>query len=281
MTSRVATIARNDFERAVRNRLLWGTWPLVFLLMVPTFWQSLAGTNFTVREIVLNVTYDFRTYVVVIVAVVAYNAVVGERESGTVKFVLGLPSTRRDLVVGKLLSRTALVVVALVPILAVLDVVLLVRTGGLYLATFVPVAVWILLYAVAWTGFTVGLSAAFATQYRTLAAVTGTYLFYSTEVDIWGTFVRPAFAFVATGTPSTDAYVSLGSGTEPLWVAYTGRLNPVSVFAVGAESIAALVDPAATVGYPGANLFGVVVLVSFGLLPFLVGCRRFDRADLG
>jgi len=280
MSSRVLTIAREDFRQALQNRLLWGAFALVFLLMVPTFWQSLGGRTFTITEKITYIPYDFRMYVVILVAIVAYNSVVGERESGTLRLLLGLPGTRRDVLLGKLLSRVSLVFLTLVPILLILDVILAIKYGTLYLATYLPVALWILLYGVLWTGFTIGLSATFSSQYRTLAALASTYLFFSSLVDIWSTFVLPAFSFLFTGTLSTSEYASFGTGTEPLWVSYTGRLNPIAAFLVGSEWVVSLVDPATQVTHVLPNLFGILVLVLFGVVPLFVGYVRFQRTDL-
>lgn len=280
MSSRVLTIAREDFRQALRNRLLWGAFVLVFLLMVPTFWQSLGGGAFTLKEKITYIPYDFRMYVVILVAVVAYRSVVGERESGTLRLLLGLPGTRRDVLLGKLISRVALVVLTLVPILVILDVILAIRYGTFYLATFLPVSLWILSYSILWTGFTIGLSAVFSSQYRVLAALASTYLFFSSLVDIWSTFVLPLFSFLFTGSFSTRWYSSLGTGTEPLWVSYTGRLNPIAAFLVGSEWIVSLTETATPVTHVLPNLFGVAVLVLFGVGPLLIGYWRFQSVDL-
>lgn len=280
MNSRALTIAREDFRQVLRDRLLWGAFVLVFLLMVPTFWQSLGGGVFTIKEKIMYVPYDFRMYIVILVAVVAYKSIVGEREAGTLRLLLGLPATRRDVIVGKLISRVSLVILSLVPILVILGAILTVKYSPFYLATFLPVALWILLYGVLWTGFTIGLSAMLSTQYRTLAALAGTYLFFSSLVDIWSTFVQPIFSFLFTGSLSTRWYSSLGTGTEPLWVNYTGRLNPIAAFLVGSEWFVSLTDSTTPVIDVLPNLFGIGVLVAFGVVPLLIGYQRFQRIDL-
>lgn len=280
MKSRALTIAREDFRRALRDRLLWGTFTLVSLLMIPTFWQSLRGSTFTVREKITYIPYDFRMYVVILVAVVAYNAIVGEREKGTIRLLIGLPGTRRDVIVGKLMSRVLIVLITLVPILLVLDVILAVKYGALYLDTYLPIALWIIAYGMLWSGFTVGLSAMFSSQYRTLAALTCTYLLFSSMVDIWSTFVLPIFSFLFTGTFSTRWYSSLGTGTEPLWVGFTGRLNPISAFLAGSEWVVSLTTSTTSTTQLLPNLFGIIVLTFFGCGPLVVGYWWFRRADL-
>ncbi|USZ66739.1 ABC transporter permease [Halorussus salilacus] len=280
MNSRTLTIAREDFRRALRSRLLWGTFTLISLLMIPTFWQSLRGGTFTVREKITYIPYDFRMYVVILVAVVTYNAIVSEREKGTIRLLIGLPGTRRDVILGKLISRVSLVLITLVPILFILDVILAVKYGTLYLDTYLPIAFWIIAYGVLWSGFTVGLSAMFSSRYRTLAALTCTYLFFSSMVDIWSTLVLPVFSFLFTGTFSTRWYSSLGTGTEPLWVGFTGRLNPISAFLAGSEWIVSLTTSTISTTHLLPNLFGIMVLAFFGGGPLIVGYWRFCQVDL-
>lgn len=281
MNSRVLTIAREDFKHALRDKLLWGAFALVALLMVPTFWRNSDSGVFTIRKVISILPFDFRMYIVILVAVVSYRAIVGERESGTVRLLLGLPGTRRDIVVGKLLSKIVMVVITLVPILVILDVILAVKYGTLYLDTVIPVFGLMILYAVVWTGFVVGVSAAFSTQYRTLAALICTYLFFSSLVDIWSTFVLPLFSLVFSGKFSTIPYQSLGTGTEPLWVSYTGRLNPIATFGITGKWLGSLADPATPTTYLLPNIFGIMMLVLFGFVPLLIGYYRFERADLG
>ncbi|MGM0592069.1 MAG: ABC transporter permease subunit [Halobacteriota archaeon] len=281
MSSRTLTIARADFGRILHDRLVWGAFALLCLLMIPTFWQSLNGSVYTTSETIGHLPMNFRLYVVILVATVALTSVVGERESGTIRLLLGLPGTRRDVVVGKLLSRCAALTITLVPIFVVLDVILLVRFGSLYLDTFAPIALWMLFYGLVWTTFTVGVSAAFTSWYRTLAAVAVTYLCLSSLVDIWSLLVVPLFVFVFTGTLSTYTGSSLGTGQEPLWYSYVGRLNPIASFVVGGDWVASVATSAGPVTQVLPNLFGIVVLLGFGAVPFLLGLRRFQVADLG
>lgn len=43
-----------------------------------------------------------------------YGAILHERNSGSIRFLLGLPNSRRDIVVGKFLGRSGTVAVPLV-----------------------------------------------------------------------------------------------------------------------------------------------------------------------
>jgi ABC-type transport system involved in multi-copper enzyme maturation permease subunit len=275
MTSRIRTIAREDVRHVLRDRLLWGALVLVFLLTVPLFWQVLGGHSSPIEDIA-NLAYNLRIYVAILAGVIAVKSVVGERESGTVRLLLGLPGTRRDVVLGKLISRVSMVIVVLLMLFVSLAGVLLLRAGGQYLVVILPVALWTLLYGAAWTGLTVGASAAFDSWYRTLAAFGVTYIVFSPAVRIWETLVLPLLAVPFTGTVGVGATSSLGTGMAPVWYQYVGRLNPIASYVLGSVWVT---DPnPSTIG---PNLFGVLVLLFFGTIPLLVGYRRFERADLG
>lgn len=271
MTARVLTIAREDFRHVLRDRLVWGGFALVFLLTVPPFWQSL-GNRAAATEQIGGLAYNFRLYAVILVAVVAVKSVVGERESGTVRLLLGLSGTRRDIVLGKLVSRVSILLAVLMPTFAILCVILVIRSGEPHIGTFVLTVLWMLLYGIVWTSFTVGVSAAFGSWYRTLAAFGVTYLVFSPALGFWQTLVLPLFAVPFTGSLGVGTVSSLGSGVAPVWYQYVGRLNPITAFVVGSTTHSTQLEP---------NLFGVVVLTLFGTVPLLVGYRYFERADLG
>lgn len=279
MSSRLSAIAREDFRHVLRDRLLWGGFALTFLLTVPNFWQSARGrVRDTALKAMGSLPYLLRTYVVILAVVVAYGAVVSERESGTVRLLLGLPGTRRDVVAGKTASRVATLLLALAPLLGVFAVVIAVKYGSLPVVPYAVLTGWILLYGVTWTLFTVGVSAAFSSRYRVLVAVLATYGFFSPVVDIWGLVVEPAFALLFTGTlsvPQTSANLS-----GPLWYVYVQRLNPTFTFITADNWFLSFATPAESTLPSSPYLFGVLVLLLFGVVPLAVGHWRFERTDL-
>lgn len=279
MRSRVRTIAREDFAHNLRDRLVWGGFALLFLLMVPAAWQNIRFRD-SARAAVSNLPGRFQPFLIVFVVAVAYTAVVGERETGTDRILLGLPGTRSDVVVGKLVSSVTTVVVALVPIFALLGGIIAITQGGLPLGGFVLVAGWILAYSISWTGFVVGLSATFTSQYRVLAAVLGTYGLFAPQAQIWYRVVRPSIGLVATGEFSNDLY-QLPPEREPWWLPYTDAINPTISLETTGSMLATVADSGLQVTNMGPILFAVLVLGLLAVIPMLVGYRRFERTDLG
>lgn len=269
--SRRWTIARRDLASARRNRLLWGAFALLFLLVVPSFW-SMAGSRRPVDQLappaiqaVGRIPGYLSTYLFVLVAALAYAAVVSERESGTVRLLLGLPGTRRDVLAGKLLSRGALLVATLVPLLALLGLIVLFRLGSLPVAAFLAVSAWVLLYGLGWTTFAVGLSAAFDSQYRALAAVAGTYIALAWNAPIWKAVLEPLLTAL------------LPSGLHP----YVPSLNPTLTLGVTGSWLVAQFSARTTDVGAGPAAVSALSLLAVALAGLLVGARRFQRADLG
>jgi ABC-type transport system involved in multi-copper enzyme maturation permease subunit len=137
---------------------------------------------------------------------------------------------------------------------------------------------WLIIYAAVWTAVTVGYSAAFESEYRTLGALVATYVTFSFDFGVWSAVVRPAFALVFTGSLDPPAYDSLGAA--PLWLQVTERLNPLVNFWQAMQYSVELVGPGSTAGGPLPHAIGTVLFLSFGALVLVWGNHRFGRVDL-
>ncbi|ELY25609.1 hypothetical protein C499_14040 [Halogeometricum borinquense DSM 11551] len=98
------------------------------------------------------------------------------------------------------MSRLSLVVVTLLPLFVVLGVLMSSVYGGIPLVAFGLTAGWLLFYTSVWTTFVVGVSAAFTSPFRVLAAICGTYLFFSPVTRIWDMVVMCLFSLVFAGS---------------------------------------------------------------------------------
>lgn len=275
----VVRLAREDLRRASRSRLLWGAVALLCVMFLPSTGASARPGIHPIGEYLLVVVLDLMTFSLVVVVAAGASAVAGEQVSGTIRFVLGLPVTRRDLVVGKLLSRTGIVVLAVVIVLGVANVVVLQGYGGAYLLRFWTMGAWMVAYVVVWSAVTVGYSAAVGSSYRAVAGVAVTYVGFSLNFGVWDVLVRPVFAFVFTGSLSSPSYGTLSSA--PLWLRATERLNPLIDFWAAMRWSVEAVGPGTPTGDPLANFLGTLVFLSFGAVPLVVGLGRFRARDLG
>jgi ABC-2 type transport system permease protein len=264
-------VARRDLSEARRSRLFWGAFGLLFLLVVPSFW-SMVGSLHAVENAapaavraVGRIPGYLSTYLFVLVAALGYAAVASERESGSVRLLLSLSATRRDVLVGKLLARGALLAGVVGVLLALLGGLIVVGRGNVPIPAFATVASWVVVYALCWTSFAVGLSAAFASQYRALAAVAGTYVLLAWNAPVWKAVLEPLLR------------ASLPSALQ----GYVPALNPTISVGFVAQWLLAATSPATSEAGIGPVLVSIGSVVFVAVIGPLVGYRLFQGADLG
>jgi len=272
--SRALTIARNDFRHALRDRLVWGAVVLLGVMFLP----SVGAGSPPLSEHILSMMADLIPFSLVVFVAIGYHSITGERADGVIRLVLGLSGTRRDVVIGKFLARLTIVVLTLggVLVAACIQTVRIYGIGSL--VPFWVMAGWMVVYGVVWTAVTIGYSAAFASQYRTLGALVGTYAVFTPALSFYGTLLYPVFSFVFTGSSTLPDYRSLADA--PWWYHLMFRLNPIQGFGRMVQwSVSMLTGQPPVIGV-GFNLIGISVFIALGLLVFLGGLGRFERTDL-
>ena len=279
MNSRMLTIAKKDFADSARSKLLWGTVLVLLVIVIPDFLTDLDEKQ-TIAEAIQFIPIVFVNYVAPVAMIAAYKAIVGERESGSLRVVLGLPATRRDFVFGKVIGRSALVAVILLVVTIGVGVATLATYGTLAVFPLAAVAGYIVLYGIAWTGLTVGISAAVSSRLKAITAVLGLFLFFG-PFQFWNRLVVPLFALAFTGSASMAGFHPLKASTWPMWYQFVQRLNPMQNFTLGRYYFIQLIDPSIPVTRSHAvNLFGLAMLLAWCLVPLAIGYWRFERADL-
>ncbi|WP_458206789.1 ABC transporter permease subunit [Haladaptatus sp. NG-SE-30] len=264
-------MAKKDLLDAYRKWTL-GTIIVFFVLFfgVPTY--------FRVSNVVDTATVDFFAgmglvlFLVPLVGLLqSYDAIAGERELGSLKLLLGLPYTRRDVVMGMAVGRVTLISVATVTGILVAALVFIAFGGLVPPADFAVFLVLAVLLGGAYAGAGVGISAASKTKNR---AMVGSVVFYLMTVVGW--FAIPTtFQYVLNG-------FSMPQGAQPEWVIFIDRLGPVKAYQTATnalmESGGMWVPPGDAFYYSG--WFAIVVLVCWAVVPVTLGYRRFRSVDL-
>jgi len=212
----------------------------------------------------------------------SYAAVVGERETGSVRFLLGLPNSREEVYAAKLLSRSAVVVVPLVAGVLLASVIVV--------ATFEPGSIggvlWVGLvsipYAVLFVGLGLSASAYAETGGRAVAIAIG------------------VFAVLRAGWPALQWLGLQGmedTYPRPEWFFWVGRINPINAY-VKATTYASGIDEHPLITSPGSRFgprdpnaeaiaplvtsheFAVVVVLAWAVAAPLFGRWYFRRRDL-
>lgn len=291
------SVARKDFQDSIRSRtLLVVIVAFVLLLGLMTYaitWiepaeltggmQAEAYTGMVL--LLLSGNFPFIPSPVpallpLIGLLLGYKSIVGERETGQLKFLLGLPNSRLDVVVGKVAGRSlAGTVAALAGLFVSLLLLGISGSGTLAFGPFLWFSVVTIVFVLAHVSIGVGISAAVPTS----GWATGLLLLF---VGI--------FEF-AWGAAFTIAELQAFDGDAPNWFQFVRSMSPGSayestlnylVFQPLEDSIAEaantgeLTSQSAEVFYL-ADWFGILILLFWTVVPLTIGYVVFSRSDLG
>lgn len=269
-------VARKDFQDAIRSRWVAGLSILFILLVSAAAYLVRPAPGETISSnAVLNslVVRDalVTTLVPLLALVVAYKAVVGERESGSLKLLLSLPHSRADVVFGKVAGRAAAIAAPISVGFLLPAVVLLVAPPVNFdVVSYVGYTLLTAILAVAFVAIAVGFSAAASSSRRAVAGAIGIYFLF---VPLWGAVRFPL-----------QLYLGMGGG--PSWLPLTGQevlrmlrlLNPTGSFKI--VSNAFLQGSLYTGGQVNIQVSATLMLVLWILVPPLLGLLWFREADL-
>lgn len=281
---RTLRVARHDVEYAVGStllRVLVGVFALLALLVavLPGFLSE----DPQIGNVVLWFLTVLSGLLVPIVAIVAsYLAIAGERQSGRLKVLLSLPPTRRDVLAGKFLGRSVVVLGAVLGALAAAMLLSLAVYGTVPVASYAVVAALTSLLGLAFVGIAVGLSAAIASRQGAMALAVSAYVLF---VAFWGLVVRVVQVILDRGLsiqldPETLTFLRILSPRN----AY-GRLIDSVVIpdllgqASGGPAGLAPVQTATAPVYL-QDWFVVGLLLAWIVVPLALGYWRFEVADL-
>ncbi|MBP1922609.1 ABC-2 type transport system permease protein [Halorubrum alkaliphilum] len=200
--------------------------------------------------------------------VVGYNAVSGERDSGSLKLLLSLPHSRADVVFGKVIGRGAALALAVLAGFLLPALVLIVVPVTFNAGSFLGYTVFAAVLGVVFVAIAVGCSAAMATQQRALIAGIAVYAVF---VLLWGLLTGQV-------VDALDGVIA----ALPLSIEQVRTFLDVANPTTGIEELAN--------GFLGGQLFtgervnqqisAAAMLVFWTLAPPLLGLLKFDRDDL-
>lgn len=284
-------VAWKDFQDAVRSRTLWALAALFGLLSVGIavaygFVDELGGSG--IKGLILFVSGSVSLFVSITAVVICYRAIAGEREDGSIKLLLALPHTRRDVLLGKVVGRTAVLAVPAIGSLLLGLAVGSALTGSVAVGPTVAFVALTLVYVLTYVAVVVGLSATTGSTTRAAALGVGVFLVFEVLWEIVGfvaLFVASGFDLSRLATPAgyPDWYFLVTQ--VPPSTAYTTVLNElvpgsVSVGGVGGGTGGVAPSAGQVDAFFGTPWLGAVVLGLWLVVPLAVGYWRFARADL-
>lgn len=270
------TIARKEFADALRSRMIWG---IVVIIAVMT--SLSAGISLLVpdveggAEMAIGGASQFAGLLVPIMALIAaYLAIAGERESGSLKVILGLPPSRGEVLVGKFFGRSGVVAIGLALGFVVSGVVTAALYGGLPVAAFVGTTALTVLLGVSFVGVAIGISAITATRARAMTLAIAAYLGLTLLWDLAPNVVHLLVTGEMPGAVVPGWFLLL-QGLSP-----TGAYNALvqRVLLGGGAAVEARIGGTAP-GYLDPAVF-LVILLAWTIVPLLAGYLTFRRADL-
>ena len=266
-------IARKDLRDSARSRTLWlllGGFLLLMVLPVVAFPSVVAPDPTGFVEFTQVVVSGF---VPLVSIALGYKAVIGERESGSVKLLLSFPHSRRDLAVGKFVGRAVVLAAPLALALAAAGVAAYAVLGSLPAMRYTGVVLASLGFGLAFLGLTLGLSMALETSRRVTGAAIGAYVLFAM---VWETLVQVlVFALFRFMDPRVVFDL-------PDWALFVKFLAPVEAYD---RLVQALFDLGVAGGYTSGPWFvaawvAPLVLLAWVVVPVAVGYRRFARSDM-
>lgn len=272
-------VTRRDFTDARRSKVLWAAIAL-FVGFVALVAATASEDGATPAEDALWTTNAIVIWFVPIVTlVIGYLAIVGHRESGRIKHLLGLPLTRRELLVGTFLSRALVAVVAVVGAMVVGAAIMAVRFGSIPVGHLAAQTAAITGFAVVYVAIAVGISAMSRTRLRALGGVVGVYVAFTIAWIMPGINPNDSVAYVVEDL--------LGLSARPTLYEFVYHISPS--FAYSRLTNGFLFDRASDGAMPPApsdpfylqDWFMPVILAAWLLVALGLGYARFRRAEFG
>lgn len=279
-------VARKDFRDAVRVKWFWALTALfvVFAGGAAYLYGEVdlfsGGQAATATGLIGFLSGASGTLVPIIALLVGYKAIVGERDSGSLKLLLSLPHTRGEVVLGKLLGRTAVVSLAILVGYLVAVVIGLVTFSEFAVGDFLLFTLLTILLGLAYISIAIGLSSAVSSGSRAGAIAIGFWLVFE---FLWG-LVGILLVWAVNGFSLRGLF----QGGGPEWYQLFLRLSPTNAYSA---VVGTLLPGSGGGGIGGAggqgaqpfflqDWFGLVILVVWVAVPVGLGYLRFRDTDL-
>jgi ABC-2 type transport system permease protein len=273
-------IAKKDFRDALRSRTIWAISAAFILLsvVIAYIYGSFSADQLGAEEITANglaffLASNITLFVSLTALVIAYKSVAGERESGSLKILLSLPHTRRDVLVGKIVGRASVLAIPVVIALAIGGAVGSALIGDVAVQALVALLAVSLFFTFAYVSVIVGLSAMTGSTTRASMLTIGFFVLFE---FLWG-IVSIGLVFVTNGFSLPQ-----NAAAYPDWIFVVNQVPPSGAYTTllnalvpGRSGSAAGID-----AFYGTPWIGAVVLLFWLIVPAAIGYWRFSKADL-
>ena len=293
-------IARKDFEDAVRSRMIWAVMGVfVFLMVVISAGAATNGVEDAEATEIISLVANIggQLMIPILALLVGYMAIVGERQSGSLRVLFELSHNRWEVFVGKLASRLGVIVIATIVACLVALGMVVALFDSFPAQELVAFSLLTVLLGMVFTAIAVAVSAMSSSRMQAMGGAIGSYVVFTL---VWHPMSAVIHYLVEGGLPGYNA---------PEWYFFLLRLNPLAAYNQVASELAdqfiwgivgwqgTVEDvPDESLQEPNALLlservsgdlplylqdwFAIPILLLWIVLPLAIGYWRFERADL-
>ncbi len=275
------SVAKKDFIDSRRSKGLLGLASLYVLLLVLIVYFAGDAPQSAMADVLRLVSLVGIFIIPLSALIVAYLSIAGERESGSIKYLLGLPNTRLDLVVGKFAGRSTVVSVGLLLAFGVAGALGSVLLDSIDAAMFVKFILLMLFFTITYIGIAVGLSATCASRSRAMASSVGVFFVFNVLWTVPQISPSRMLRYVAEDklgmTLGPEIYEFVFLASPP----YAFQRAAGLVFTERPIYFPRYINPDTSIPFYLEESFMLVILAVWMVVPLVVGYLSFERADLG
>lgn len=276
---RLRLFTREDVQDAVRDRQAYVIGAMFVLLGAGLAYAGGRSAQRAPPQVEIELASQLLTPLTLLIPLVALGivapALVEKRSTGSLTVLLGLPFSRRTVVLGTLLGRSIVIAASILASLAVAVPIAFVMGVTIDPGQLAVAALALIVLALTFTAIAVGISVVTKTSTRASFAAFGAYAVF--VFQLWS-YLPMLALYVVSGFEYPE--------TTPTWVDVVAALNPMTAF----TNLAGVLVPAfeslpfqtvpnepATYEQPA---FALVILVGWIVVPICFGYLRFRGTDL-
>ncbi|ERG88249.1 MAG: ABC-type transport system involved in multi-copper enzyme maturation, permease component [halophilic archaeon J07HX5] len=251
-------VARKDFADAVRSGRLWSFLILFFAIALYLLF------NVSGDEAIESFGSVMRLLLPVVAVMAGYMAIVGERETGSIRMMLSLPVKRSDVLIGKYLGRCAVVIFSVFLAFGLAALTAVLRYGGLPINAYGAFLLQAILVGAVFSAIAVGCSASVSSQRRAVSVVIGVILIFQL---FWRDIVRELY-----GTFGGDI-----EGSTPTLVETADQLSPMTAIDTAVSGLNVISTSELPVFQEWVS---AVIIMMWIVGPLTIGYLLFRNSDI-
>lgn len=227
-------VARKEFQDTIRSRwflvlslffvLVFSLIPIAQLYLQIGRGMSGGGTT---DDLIFMLKDAISLLVPLIAVVVGHGAVTGERDTGTLKILLSLPNTRRDVVLGKIVGRSLVVALPIFIGFTVAALLVLPTDMSIELGNYVGFSLLTAFLGVIFVSLSVGISAAMPRNFYSMIGSVAAFFYFG---FLWNLGAN------GIGTILVE-YANITSTTRMKTVLAIKLINPMQAFKTLVDSV--------------------------------------------